>query len=98
LPAGARIRRLAGEWSTTHENRRARYYRLTAARTREIGIRLTLGATPMSVLQFVVGQSIRMTIAGVVVPVIHCHAHLDQSVRGERAAARMNPPAKTPMP
>jgi hypothetical protein len=52
----------------------------------------------MSVLQFVVGQSIRMTIAGVVVPVIHCHAHLDQSVRGERAAARMNPPAKTPMP
>ncbi len=39
-------------------------------RTREIGIRMALGATPMRVLQFVVGQSIRMMVAGLAVGIL----------------------------
>jgi len=43
---------------------------LVNQRTREIGIRIELGATPMSVLQFVVGQSIRITVAGLAVGIL----------------------------
>jgi predicted permease len=43
---------------------------LVNQRTREIGIRIALGATPMSVLKFVVGQSIRMTVAGLAVGIL----------------------------
>jgi ABC-type antimicrobial peptide transport system permease subunit len=43
---------------------------LVNQRTREIGIRIALGATPMSVLQFVVGQSIRTTVAGLAVGIL----------------------------
>jgi putative ABC transport system permease protein len=39
-------------------------------RTREIGIRMALGATPLSVLQLVVGQSIRMMAAGLAVGIL----------------------------
>ena len=43
---------------------------LVNQRTREIGIRIALGATPMSVLQFVMGQSIRTTVAGLAVGIL----------------------------
>src|SRR5262249_12418336 len=39
-------------------------------RTREIGIRLAIGATPVDVLQLVVGQTARMTSVGLVVGIV----------------------------
>jgi len=43
-------------------------------RTREIGIRLAIGATPSSVLGLVVGQGARIAVAGVVIGLIGCVA------------------------
>ena len=43
-------------------------------RTREIGIRLAIGATPASVLSLVVGQGARVAVAGVVIGLLGCLA------------------------
>jgi predicted permease len=43
-------------------------------RTREIGIRLAIGATPANVLSLVVGQGARVAVAGVVIGLLGCLA------------------------
>jgi ABC-type antimicrobial peptide transport system permease subunit len=42
---------------------------LVTERTREIGLRIALGARPGSVLQLVVGHSLRLSLAGIAVGV-----------------------------
>jgi putative ABC transport system permease protein len=42
---------------------------LTTARTREIGIRIALGATPVDIVSLVVGQAIRLTAIGAAIGV-----------------------------
>ena len=39
---------------------------IAAERTGEVGIRLALGATPSQVMQMMLGQAIRLTLAGIV--------------------------------
>ncbi|MGE5099610.1 MAG: FtsX-like permease family protein, partial [Deltaproteobacteria bacterium] len=43
-------------------------------RTREIGIRLAIGATPANVLSLIVGQGARVAVAGVVIGLLGCLA------------------------
>jgi putative ABC transport system permease protein len=39
---------------------------IAAERTSEVGIRLALGATPSQVMQMMLGQAVRLTLAGIV--------------------------------
>ena len=71
---------------------------LVNQRTREIGIRMALGATPMSVLQFVVGQSIRMTVAGLAVGILLAVAASKLLASGVRGINWFNLPAYTAGP
>lgn len=43
---------------------------LTTARTREIGIRVALGATPVDIVSLIVGHAMRLTAVGVAIGVV----------------------------